>query len=96
MTDARNILVGAEKFRWSFTPGAQGSELRVQHAQTSAVLTVAMPAWRAPSPVRNDPKTMTPAFVTRAIQFAIEEGWSPATSGLAWRAAYQAGQLGKL
>jgi len=98
LNGARNIVVGAEKYRWIFTAGAQGSELRVHHSATSAALTVAMPEWRDPwltQGVKNEPKTMTPAFVARAIQFAIGEGWQPAQNGLAMRATYEQSRFSK-
>lgn len=81
---SRPIVVGGEAYRWAFFQDSGYDSVTVQRAIGHGRKLALQVEWVRASPV-------TPAFVARAIEFALAAGWVPSESGAPFNASYRQG-----
>ena len=89
---SRAIAVDDTGYRWAFFQNSGWNDVTVQSARgTGQKMTISF-EWY----YKNDTQTLlsvTPAIVTQAIQFGLENGWVPSKNGKPYRCKFEDGQF---
>ena len=97
--DLRSIIINNTKYHWRFSPGGTQSTLVVYgpvsgRQSLSVALLERRDQWLVfPESTDNQPKTIGPSFVRKAIEFGLSSGWEPEKVGQTIQIQWKSGQF---